>query len=72
MRGLGNLFFYKLHDDVTLPSKATAESACFDFHAYLAAGTELKVADNDLYQSNIVKPDRSVTIGPRTRMLIPT
>ena len=72
MRGLGNLFFYKLHDDVTLPSKATAESACFDFHAYLTVGTELKVADNDLYQSNIVKKDGSVTLGPRTRMLVPT
>ena len=72
MRGLGNLFFYKMHDDVTLPIKATAESACFDFHAYLTTGTELKVADNDLYQSNVVQPDRSVTIGPRTRMLIPT
>ena len=72
MRGLGNLFFYKLHDDVTIPIKATAESACFDFHAYLTPETELKVEDNDLYQSNIVTSDRSVTIGPRTRMLIPT
>ena len=72
MRGLGNLFFYKIQDDVILPEKATAESACFDFHAYLTPGTQLMVADNDLYQSNIVKPDRSVTIGPKTRMLIPT
>lgn len=72
MRGLGNLFFYKLHDDVTIPIKATAESACFDFHAYLTEGTELKVEDNDLYQSNIVTSYGSVTIGPRTRMLIPT
>jgi dUTP pyrophosphatase len=72
MRGLGNLFFYKMHDDVTIPIKATAESACFDFHAYLAEGTELKVEDNDLYQSNIVTSYGSVTIGPRTRMLIPT
>jgi dUTP pyrophosphatase len=72
MRGLGNLFFYKLYDDVCLPEKATMHSACFDFRAYLIVGNELKVADNYLYKSNIVKEDRSVKIGSRTRMLIPT
>ena len=72
MRGLGNLFFYKLHDDVTLPSKATSEAACFDFHAYLTPGATLKAEDNNLYESNVVTEDRSVRIGPLTRMLIPT
>jgi len=74
MRGLGNLFFYRLHDDVTLPIKATGESACFDFHAYLKPGTELKIADNSLFQSNIVREEGggSVILGSGARMLVPT
>ena len=73
MRGLGILKFYKMYDDVILPTRATSESACFDISAYLIPGKELKSHDNYIWTTNIVdENERSVLFGSGTRMLIPT
>ena len=69
-RGLGELGFYKLYDNVELPRKATIGSACFDIQAYLIEGQELKSRDC-IYRQNIVEGGK-VRISPRGRMLIPT
>ena len=70
MRGYGQLEVYKMYEDVSLPKKATAGSACFDFESYLIEGQELKAKDC-LFKQNIVK-DGKVIIAPLGRMLIPT
>ena len=70
MRGLGQLRFYKIHDDVELPAMATTGSACFDFKAHLIDNVELSA--HDCGWNHHVVHGGKVRLSPRGRMLIPT
>lgn len=69
MKGLGLLKFYKLHEDVVSPDRATARSSCFDICAYLMKGETLVSHDN---ADSCVAEDRSIMLTSGARVLIPT
>jgi len=78
------LGFYRLYENVTIPSFATKESACFDIKAHLAdndgRGLQIKVVDVDNVPSsgpNISREWLRLTpyqflLAPGWRALIPT
>lgn len=64
--------FRKLSDGARLPIFGTADSACFDIHACLVPGTQVK-----MYSAKNVAMTRELTgetlmVSPNERVLIPT
>ena len=72
------LKIYKLYPEVKTPKKATAQSACFDLHAYLGQPLfEVKgfCANNRECVANIhehKEGTRYISIDPGQRLLVPT
>ncbi len=68
-RIVGNDFFefYKLHEDVILPSYGTERSACFDVHAYLKEGSSITI--NGFLETVY---SGFISIPPYSPVLIPT
>lgn len=69
------LGYYKMADDVKDPVVATANSACFDLHAYIPHGSEYT-----MYSKHNVKGTGTsinvdggmITVSPGDRFLVPT
>ena len=70
---LKDLQFYKLHDGVTLPKRATKGAACFDIsyfpHTDFVKGYSRM---NGEFTREINLDDRSISIMPGERLLLPT
>jgi dUTP pyrophosphatase len=65
------LGYFRLAEDVHFPIRVTSGSACFDLCAYLGEGGRMLVRDAmDEFVS--VVEDRSITLTPWSRVLIPT
>lgn len=62
----------KLHDDVIMPSHATAGSACFDIHAYVPERQVVTVYDRFNSVFDVPCSDEGITLEPGDRMLVPT
>lgn len=68
-----SLSIYKCHDDAVVPKYATKFSSCFDIHACLIPGWELKGKLEDGADCVIsVTDSRVVGIPPKSRILVPT
>lgn len=67
--------YYKTNPDALPPQYSTDEAACFDLCACLVPDTEItgyNRHNEKIWSESIVGSDRSITIFPRDRMLIPT
>lgn len=71
------LKFYKIAEDVHDPSVATANSACFDLHAYIKPGMQITYYTTQNVKKTFVVGESHertdiVTLKPGERALIPT
>lgn len=68
------LYIYKTHPNAFIPKFATAGSACFDLHASLINGTEVKVYSYGEEATSTVRitEDSKLVLAPNMRALIPT
>lgn len=69
------LGYYKMADDVKDPVVATANSACFDLHAYIPPGSEYTVYNSKNLKGSGASIDvdgGTVSVMPGDRILVPT
>lgn len=69
------LGYYKMADDVKDPVVATANSACFDLHAYIPPGSEYTVYSSKNLKGSGTSIDvdgGTVSVMPGDRILVPT
>lgn len=70
------LSFYRMHENVVVPKKATEFSSCFDLRAFLELNDSLVAYDSDNLATSVpvVRADefKYFVIKPRMRVLVPT
>jgi dUTP pyrophosphatase len=66
------LQIFKLHVDVCLPTRQTADSACLDIRAFLPNGGIVQFFDYNNTPQSVIISDRGLLLQPNYRYLIPT
>jgi dUTP pyrophosphatase len=66
------LHIFKIHEQASLPTRATEQSACWDLFACLIDRTRIQVLDIYNQDSSRVVTNSQVTLYGGERMLVPT